>query len=170
MEGPFFNTRATKIAVVVKGEGYMEMACPHVSQQQQGQGQSTGEQRREQQQQSASPHYQRLSSPLKRGMLFVVPAGHPLIVVAGNNRNLEIVCFDVNAENNRRESLAGTESNELNTHHFHSSSCSFHNLLSSFSLTNFRGQEHSECTGERGEGAGFQHPSKRGGRGVRKTE
>ncbi|RVW54661.1 Vicilin-like antimicrobial peptides 2-2 [Vitis vinifera] len=107
MEGPFFNTRATKIAVVVKGEGYMEMACPHVSQQQQGQGQSTGEQRREQQQQSASPHYQRLSSPLKRGMLFVVPAGHPLIVVAGNNRNLEIVCFDVNAENNRRESLAG---------------------------------------------------------------
>lgn len=107
MEGPFFNTRATKIAVVVKGEGYMEMACPHVSQQQQGQGQSTGEQRREQQHQSASPHYQRLSSPLKRGMLFVVPAGHPLIVVAGNNRNLEIVCFDVNAENNRRESLAG---------------------------------------------------------------
>ena len=101
MQGPLFNSRSTKIAVVVKGEGYMEMACPHVAQQQQQQGQQG------QQGQGTIQHYQRISSPLKRGMLFVVPTGHPIIIVAGNDRNLEIACFDINAENNWREALAG---------------------------------------------------------------
>ena len=99
MQGPFFNSRSTKIALVINGEGYMEMACPHVAQQQQ--------QQQQQGQQGTIQHYQRISSSLNPGMIFVVPTGHPIIIVSGNNRNLEIACFDVNAENNWREALAG---------------------------------------------------------------
>ena len=90
--GPFFNSRSTMVAAVLEGEGYLEMVCPHLS----------GE---KQQQQGASPIYQKVSSSLRRGTLFVVPAGHPIAIVAGTSRNLEIVCFGINAENNRRELL-----------------------------------------------------------------
>ncbi|KAI8019756.1 Cupincin [Camellia lanceoleosa] len=31
MTAPYYNSRATKIAVVTNGEGYFEMACPHLS-------------------------------------------------------------------------------------------------------------------------------------------
>ncbi|KAI8013260.1 Myb-related protein 2 [Camellia lanceoleosa] len=31
MTSPYYNSRATKIAVVTNGEGYFEMACPHLS-------------------------------------------------------------------------------------------------------------------------------------------
>ncbi|KAI8001558.1 Cupincin [Camellia lanceoleosa] len=31
MTTPYYNSRATKIAVVTNGEGYFEMACPHLS-------------------------------------------------------------------------------------------------------------------------------------------
>ncbi|KAF3634548.1 Vicilin-like antimicrobial peptides 2-3 [Capsicum annuum] len=31
MSGPIYSSRATKIAMVVDGEGYFEMACPHLS-------------------------------------------------------------------------------------------------------------------------------------------
>ncbi|KAJ9171989.1 hypothetical protein P3X46_015282 [Hevea brasiliensis] len=31
MIGPYYNSKATKISIVVDGEGYFEMACPHVS-------------------------------------------------------------------------------------------------------------------------------------------
>lgn len=103
MGGPFYNSKATKIAFVVDGDGYFEMACPHLSSQrgrQQGGGSS--------QQREGNPRYQKVSSHLRRGTVFVVPAGHPVALVASNNQNLQIVCFDVNAENNQKYPLAGT--------------------------------------------------------------
>jgi len=44
---------------------------------------------------------------LRRGMVYVIPAGHPVITVASNNQNLEILCFYVNARNNEKFLLAG---------------------------------------------------------------
>lgn len=88
--GPFYNSRSTMVALVVAGEGYFEMACPHLS----------GEE-------GASPVYRKVSSSLLHGMLFIVLTGHPIAIIAGPERNLEIVGFVVNAENNRKEPLAG---------------------------------------------------------------
>lgn len=111
MTAPFYNSKATKIAIVVEGEGYFEMACPHLSRSQsrgreeyyhhekpyhqsQGQGQSqTG--------------YQTIRSRLKTGTVVVVPAGHPFVAVASNNQNLQIISFKVNAHNNEQFLLAG---------------------------------------------------------------
>lgn len=93
MMGPFYNSRSTMVAAVVEGEGYFEMACPHLSE--------------DQQQQGANPIYQKVSSSLRPGTLIVVPTGHPIAIVAGTNRTLEILSFGINAENNRKEALAG---------------------------------------------------------------
>jgi mannose-6-phosphate isomerase-like protein (cupin superfamily) len=87
MAGPYYNSRATKISVVVEGEGFFEMACPHLS--------------------SSSGSYQKVSARLRRGMVFVAPAGHPVAVIASQNNNLQVLCFEVNAHGNSRFPLAG---------------------------------------------------------------
>ncbi|KAM1805411.1 hypothetical protein TB2_030687 [Malus domestica] len=103
MAGPYFNSRATKISVVLDGEGYFEMACPHVD--------SRGRQRqpsgRSQQRQKSSPTYQRMSGDLRRGAVFVAPAGHPFTTIASRNNNLQVLCFEVNAHDNIRFPLVG---------------------------------------------------------------
>lgn len=101
MVGPYFNSRATKISFVLDGEGYFEMACPYVS--------STGRQEQQQQQrQKSSPRYQKISGNLRRGAVFVAPAGHPVTAIASrNSNNLQIICFEVNAHDNIRVPLAG---------------------------------------------------------------
>lgn len=83
----------------------MEMACPHSQQQQQ-----PGQQQQRQQGQKPMQHFQKLSASLKREMIIVIPPGHATIIAAGDERNLEIMCFEINAENNWRETLAGTGS------------------------------------------------------------
>ncbi|XP_051120465.1 vicilin Cor a 11.0101-like [Andrographis paniculata] len=88
-----YNSKLTKISVVIDGEGHFEMACPHVSK----------ESRRE----SQLPSYQRVGARLRRGTVVVVPAGHPFVAVASNNRNLQLLCFEVNAEDNESHLLAG---------------------------------------------------------------
>ncbi|KAK2973725.1 hypothetical protein RJ640_019725 [Escallonia rubra] len=106
METPFYNTKATKIALVVEGEGYFEMACPHLSSSgsQEGQrGRGEGSQER----QKSSPSYKKVSARLRPGVVFVVPPGHPNLAVASKNQNLQIVCFDINAQNNEIVALAG---------------------------------------------------------------
>jgi hypothetical protein len=40
-------------------------------------------------------------------MVFVVPAGHPFVTVASKNNNLNIVCFEVNAQRNKKLAFAG---------------------------------------------------------------
>ncbi|OWM74728.1 sucrose-binding protein [Punica granatum] len=99
----YYNSRATKIAMVVDGEGWLEMACPHLSSRQQGRRHSTRGQRR-----TGSPTtYQKVQARLNRGTVFIVPAGHPATSIASRNSNLQVVCFEVNAKNNVRYTLAG---------------------------------------------------------------
>lgn len=110
---PYYNSRATKIAIVTNGEGYFEMACPHLSSSEfggegRGHGGSEGRQHGGSRRQGGtSPSYHKVRAQLRRGVVYVVPAGHPAIAVASNNQNLEILCFYVNARNNERFLLAG---------------------------------------------------------------
>lgn len=112
MTAPVYSSRATKIAVVLNGEGYFEMACPHLSLQYQGRqgsqqewgGSGRGPSQRETR---GGPRYQKVSARLRRGTVIVVPAGHPFVAVASPNQNLEIVCFEINANRNERFPLAG---------------------------------------------------------------
>ncbi|XP_062112535.1 vicilin Cor a 11.0101-like [Humulus lupulus] len=101
MAAPFYNSRATKIAFVLDGEGYLEMACPHISSEQGRRGSPW------QGEKENRPEIQRVTGRLRRGVVFVVPAGHPVTTIASGNNNLQIVCFVVNAEGNVRYPLAG---------------------------------------------------------------
>ncbi|OMO77646.1 Cupin 1 [Corchorus capsularis] len=106
MSAPFFNSKATKIAIVVEGdEGYFEMACPHVS------SKSSKDRRshdpRSFGREKSGPNYQKISSRLRPDTVFIVPASHPLVTVATGNKNLEILCFEVNIKDNVRYPLAG---------------------------------------------------------------
>lgn len=91
-----FNSRATKIAFVLDGEGFFEMACPHLASQESSRGGSH-------QQQS----YQNVRGDLRRGAVYVVPAGHPLTTIASRNGNLQLICFEVNAKDNVKFPVAG---------------------------------------------------------------
>ena len=101
MTAPLHLTRATKICLVPDGEGYLEMVCPHVSSSwHRGRSHSRGR--------KGSPSYHRFSAPLRPGMVFVVPAGHPFLVGASKQNNLHAICFEVNARGNKMLTLAGT--------------------------------------------------------------
>ncbi|KAK2648382.1 hypothetical protein Ddye_015871 [Dipteronia dyeriana] len=99
MVSPYYNGEATKIAVVTDGDGYFEMACPHVSKSWDGEQQ--------QQEGRSGVTYHKIRSAIKTGSVFIVPAGHPVVMVSSNRGNLEIVCFEVNAKHNVRYMLAG---------------------------------------------------------------
>ncbi|CAK9147030.1 unnamed protein product [Ilex paraguariensis] len=108
METPFYNSRATKIAVVIDGEGYYEMACPHLgSQRGEQQERQPGHRRESEGQRRGGPRYQRVSARLRRGTVFVAPASHPIAIVASSKGNLQVLCFEVNARNNEKYPLAG---------------------------------------------------------------
>lgn len=85
MLGPFFNTRATQVAVVLEGEGWLEMGCP-------------------------KNNYQTVRSKLKTGMVIVIPPGYPYVSVATSNpsKSLQFGWFDINGRGNERVTLAGT--------------------------------------------------------------
>ncbi|KAL5717599.1 hypothetical protein ACHQM5_010581 [Ranunculus cassubicifolius] len=106
MARPFYNSRSTKIAKVANGNGFFEMACPHMSQQGQGQQGQEGSPRGGQRG-SGSSTYQKVRARVSRGDVFIVPARHPFVTVASTDQNLEVVCFEINAENNERIPLAG---------------------------------------------------------------
>lgn len=106
MHTPFYNSRVTKIAVVVNGKGYFEMACPHVSKSGHEQHHRSGKSGRGKE--SKTPvHYEKINSELRQGSVFVVPPGHPFVTVASEDENLEVICFEINADNNHKFPLAG---------------------------------------------------------------
>lgn len=45
--------------------------------------------------------------------MVVVPAGHPFVAVASNNQNLQLLCFEVNAQDNEKFTLAGKNSTDV---------------------------------------------------------
>ncbi|KAK6913966.1 Cupin 1 [Dillenia turbinata] len=105
MMAPFFNSKSTKIVYVVEGNGCFEMACPHVASQSQGSQTRKGV--------TESTSYKKLYAHLSRGDALVIPAGHPVTFIADQNQNLQLVSFGINAQNNKRNFLAGQE-NVLN--------------------------------------------------------
>ncbi|XP_043693278.1 vicilin-like antimicrobial peptides 2-1 [Telopea speciosissima] len=105
MMGPFFNTKSTKVVVVDSGEGYVEMACPHLSRRRGGRG---GRHEEEE-----DVHYQLIRSRLSPRSTIVVPAGHPVVFVAFGNENLQLFAFGINAQDNHENFLAGKERNVL---------------------------------------------------------
>ncbi|XP_031496726.1 vicilin Cor a 11.0101-like [Nymphaea colorata] len=130
MLAPSYNSRATKIAIIIRGRGYMEMACPHVSESQGhrgGGGGSGGEEeerssergRGEEEQHTSrvrvdeggkedeeqGARYQRISAELSPMTVFVAPAGHPLAIVA--DEDLHILCFETNSGFNHKYMVAG---------------------------------------------------------------
>lgn len=108
MHTPYYNSRATKVAIVLNGRGYFEMACPHVSGSGRSQQQHQRGGRTRRGEGTTTPiHYEKISSELRPGTVFVVPAGHPFITMASQNENLEVICFEINAENNHKFPLAG---------------------------------------------------------------
>nr|6KM8_A Chain A, 7S globulin [Momordica charantia] len=89
---PHFNSRATWAVFVAEGAGSFEMACPHLEE-------SEGR----------SSRFERVAGHLSPGGLLVVPAGHPIAVMASPKENLRLVGFGINAQNNLRNFLAGKE-------------------------------------------------------------
>ncbi|KAL2935640.1 Sucrose-binding protein [Bienertia sinuspersici] len=86
MHTPFHNSRATKIAVVVRGKGYFEMACPHVSESCHKQHHRRESIRRGDKR-TAPIHYEKINSELRQGTVFVVPPGHPFVTVVSEDEN-----------------------------------------------------------------------------------
>ncbi|WVZ60844.1 hypothetical protein U9M48_010811 [Paspalum notatum var. saurae] len=114
MMAPSYSTRATKIAVVVEGSGFFEMACPHLSpspSQRLERGREWGrEEEEEEEQKSSRSGYRQVKSRVREGSVIVIPAGHPTTLVAGEDKNLAVLCFGVNANFDEKVFLAGKNS------------------------------------------------------------
>uniref|UniRef100_A0A2R2JFS1 SM80.1 Vicilin n=1 Tax=Solanum melongena TaxID=223891 RepID=A0A2R2JFS1_SOLME len=101
---PYYNSRSTRVVMVVEGNARFEMACPHLGRQGRGQG---GEQ--EQEQEEGEVHYQKVRGNLNVGDVLVIPAGHPITFIATGGSNFRVVGFGINAMFNRKNFLAGRE-------------------------------------------------------------
>ncbi|HAS6609461.1 TPA: hypothetical protein I7261_25165, partial [Vibrio parahaemolyticus] len=127
MSAPFYNSRSIKIAYVLDGEGHVEIVCPHL--QAQGGGESEehgrrggrserggrgrrGEEESEESEEEGETGqgYRTIRARVSRGTAFVVPVGHPVVEVASRGSNLQIVCFEVQADKNEKVFLAGANS------------------------------------------------------------
>ncbi|KAI3947011.1 hypothetical protein MKW98_003574 [Papaver atlanticum] len=105
MMAPFYNSKSSRFVMIVKGQGYFEMVCPHLSKTQQ-RGQRTQEQEETEQE---AVHYQRISAQLRPKTAFIIPAGHPTTILASKNENLQMVVFGINVRDNQKNFLAGRE-------------------------------------------------------------
>uniref|UniRef100_A0A803MT26 Cupin type-1 domain-containing protein n=1 Tax=Chenopodium quinoa TaxID=63459 RepID=A0A803MT26_CHEQI len=97
MMAPHYNSRTTYIVLVEEGSGYFEIARPH------------SENESNKKQQGSSQRYEKVRSPLSKGDVFVVPAGHPLALVASENESIRTIGFGINAQDNQRNFLAGQD-------------------------------------------------------------
>ena len=108
---PHFNSRATWVVFVSEGAGSFEMACPHIQsgQWQRGRREEERHWRREEEEEreERSGRFERVAGRLSEGGVLVIPAGHPIAIMASPNENLRLVGFGINAENNNRNFLAG---------------------------------------------------------------
>ncbi|KAG2536223.1 hypothetical protein PVAP13_9NG175000 [Panicum virgatum] len=119
MSAPFYNSRSIKIAYVLDGEGHIEIVCPHLAQGGESEhgrrgGRSERRSRRgeeeseeSEEEEEAGQGYRTIRARVSRGTAFVVPVGHPVVEVASRGSNLQIVCFEVQADRNEKVYLAG---------------------------------------------------------------
>ncbi|XP_074316752.1 vicilin Cor a 11.0101-like [Silene latifolia] len=89
MSTPFHSTRVVKIIMVVNGQGRFEMAAPY------------------EEEGSTRIRYKKISSELRRGMVFVIPPGHPTVIMASQDKSLETLNLEFFAKGNERFLLAG---------------------------------------------------------------
>jgi Cupin len=117
MTAPAYNSRSTKIAIVVEGQGKVEIICPHLGKESERSSRSRSRERHEveeeEEEEEQGQHsqqgqrYRRIRSNLSQGTVFVIPAGHPTVAIASRNDNLQIMYFGIRAEKNERIFLAG---------------------------------------------------------------
>ncbi|KAK9179651.1 hypothetical protein WN943_028853 [Citrus x changshan-huyou] len=101
---PHYNSKATTIVLVVEGRGRFEMGGPLSSRWSQ---ESQREQQEEEEEEESSRELQKISANLSPGVVFIIPPGHPIALVASPNEKLLTVGFSLNARNNQRNFLAG---------------------------------------------------------------
>lgn len=101
MLAPCYNSKTTRLVFVVGGSGHYEMVYPHLA--------AGGKHGRKEKQGEiiSDAHYQKVSSCLSVGDAFVVPAGHPVAIVASQDSNLQLAGFGINAAHNQKYFLAG---------------------------------------------------------------
>jgi hypothetical protein len=114
---PSYSTHAYKVAIVVEGSGYFEMACPHLSggrargHDSRERGREEEEEGREEQEGGQkSRSYKQVRSRIKEGSVIAIPPGHPTTLVAGEDKNLAVLCFGINARHDEKVFLAGSNS------------------------------------------------------------
>ncbi|KAJ4822089.1 hypothetical protein Tsubulata_041574, partial [Turnera subulata] len=82
--------------------------CPHVSSQSQ---EEEYERRRgpsgRRGEQEETSRFEKITSHLSPGDVFIIPAGHPVALLASENNNLRTLGFGINARFNQRNFLAG---------------------------------------------------------------
>ncbi|KAH9607913.1 hypothetical protein KSS87_000743 [Heliosperma pusillum] len=89
MNVPFHSTRVIKIIMVISGRGRFEMAAPY------------------NEEGSTRIHYKKMSSELRRGMVFVVPPGYPFVLMSSPDENLETLNLEFYANGNERYLFGG---------------------------------------------------------------
>lgn len=101
---PHYNSKATTVVLVVQGRGRFEMGCPHLSSRW---SQESQREQEEEEEEESSGELQKISANLSPGDVFVIPAGHPIALIASPNEKLQTIGFGINAMNNQRNFLAG---------------------------------------------------------------
>ena len=97
---PHYNSKATFVVLVVEGKGRLEMACPHMASQ-------MGEYGEQEQQEELSGSTMMVSAYISEGDVFVIPAGHPIAIVAQSNQQMKMLGFGINGQYNKRMFIAG---------------------------------------------------------------
>ncbi|CAI8604652.1 unnamed protein product [Vicia faba] len=100
---PHYNSRAIVVLVLNEGQGNLELVGFKNEQQEQS--------LKEDEQEERNKQVQRYEARLSPGDVVVIPAGHPFAVSALSN--LTLFGFGINAENNQRNFLAGSDDNVI---------------------------------------------------------
>ncbi|KAF0915558.1 hypothetical protein E2562_036744 [Oryza meyeriana var. granulata] len=124
MMAPSYSTHATKVAIVLQGSGYFEMACPHMSgdrserHREREHGRRREEWGRKEEEEEEEEHgrgqktrsYKKVRAQVREGSVIVIPAAHPATIVAGDDENLAVLCIGVAANYDDKVFLAGRNS------------------------------------------------------------
>ncbi|XP_048130226.1 vicilin Jug r 2.0101 [Rhodamnia argentea] len=106
---PHYNSKSMTVVLVVEGYGWFEMACPHLGRARRRWWSVGGREQEEEEEQGGGARYEKVTSLLSPGDVFVIPAGHPIAIAAEQDGNLSMVGFGINARENQRIFLAGKE-------------------------------------------------------------
>nr|7U1J_A Chain A, Convicilin [Pisum sativum]7U1J_B Chain B, Convicilin [Pisum sativum]7U1J_C Chain C, Convicilin [Pisum sativum] len=96
---PHYNSRAIVVLLVNEGKGNLELL-----------GLKNEQQEREDRKERNN-EVQRYEARLSPGDVVIIPAGHPVAITASSNLNL--LGFGINAENNERNFLSGSDDNVI---------------------------------------------------------